>query len=97
MISRDCSEYDIPSVPILIPSLTPIVLNLRKYVTKVEWEIIVELSNLYPISPAGFMPSFTEAERSKRCILQGFPSNHTEQIPTFNKGNVNSSVRYFVE
>src|SRR4029077_2805486 len=25
--SRDCSEYDIPSVPIEMPSLTPIVLN----------------------------------------------------------------------
>ena len=25
--SRDCSEYDMPSVPIEIPSLTPMVLN----------------------------------------------------------------------
>ena len=38
---------------------------------------------LYPTSPAGCMPSFTEAERSKRCMLQGLPSNHTEQIPTY--------------
>src|ERR1700761_4670613 len=27
IMSRDCSEYDIPSVPIEIPSLTPMVLN----------------------------------------------------------------------
>ena len=27
--SRDCSEYDMPSVPIEMPSLTPIVLNRR--------------------------------------------------------------------
>ena len=64
MISRDGSEYDMPRVPMLIPSLTPTVLKRR------------------PTRPADCTLAFTSAERSSKCMLHGFPSYHTDAIPT---------------
>ena len=53
-----------PSVPMEMPSLTPIVLNR------------------IPTRPAAVQPSFTFSARSRRCMLQVFPSNHMLAMPT---------------
>ena len=37
---------------------------------------------------AEWVPCFTSPERSIRCMLQGLPSNHTEQMPTWGKAIV---------
>ncbi len=64
MRSRNCSEKLMPSVPIEIPSETPIVLKR------------------IPKRPAACIPFLTSAARSKRCMLQGLPSNHMLAMPT---------------
>jgi len=54
-----------PSVPMDMPSLTPMVLNLM------------------PSIPASSQPFFTYPPRSRRCMLQGLPSYHTDETPTW--------------
>ena len=53
-----------PSVPMEMPSETPMVLKRM------------------PTKPAAVTPSLTFAARSRRCMLQGFPSNQTLAMPT---------------
>ncbi len=63
--SRDGREKLMPSVPMEMPSLTPMVLKRM------------------PTNPAVVTPCFTFAARSRRCMLQGLPSNQTLAMPTW--------------
>ncbi|TXT22289.1 MAG: hypothetical protein FD138_3550 [Planctomycetota bacterium] len=38
--------------------------------------------NRIPTMPAACTPSFTFNAKSLRCILQVFPSHHTDEMPT---------------
>ncbi len=46
--------------------------------------------NWYPTKPALSTPSLTLLLRSSRCILQGFPVYHTDEIPTCASFNLSS-------
>lgn len=90
--SLDCSEKLIPSVPIDMPSLTPMVLNRNPVSPASVTPIISRIVDSVTKKETEFQwngsiiavlwPCFTSPERSIRCMLQGFPSNHTEQMPT---------------
>ena len=93
MTSLDWREKLMPSVPIEIPSLTPIVLKrnpvrpasvtpVEQYISSQSHKFIWQ-SKWCLLTEVKVIPCFTSPERSIRCMLQGFPSNHTEQMPTW--------------
>ena len=88
-----------PSVPMEIPSLTPIVLkrnpvnpaSLTPGCYKRNFDDIRLLTKSSAVRKRA-LPVLTSADRSMRCMLQGLPSNQTEQIPTWGRAIV-SGVR----